>query len=95
VVSSATGSVVSLYTIVKPFQLADDSAGAPLGVLLRWDRTRSDKDRDANTTFVVAGLTWDLTTRAAVAVDYQQQLPHEGAAAPASKVYYAHFVANF
>jgi hypothetical protein len=94
-VSSATGSVVSLYTIVKPFLIADSTTSVPLGVLLRWDRAKPDKDADASTTFVVAGLTWDLTTRAGVAVDYQQQLSHDGATAPASKVYFAHFVANF
>ena len=39
--------------------------------------------------------TWDLTQRAAIALDYQEQLPHGGSTAAASKVYFAHFVVNF
>jgi hypothetical protein len=94
-VGSTTGSVVSLYSIVRPFQLAAGEAAAPLGVVLRWDRTKPDKSADANATFLVGGLTWDLTSRVAVAFDYQEQLSHEGATAPVAKVYFAHFVANF
>ena len=94
-VSSTTGSVVSLYTIFKPIQLAAGPSAAPLGVVLRWDRTKPDKDADANATFGIAGLTWDLTQRVSFAFDYQEQLSHNGGTVPAAKVYFAHFVANF
>jgi hypothetical protein len=92
---STTGRVLSAYTIVKPFQLADSASHVPLGVVLRWDRFEPDKSRDGNTRFVVAGLTWDLTKRTALALDYQEQLPKDGATSAPSKIYFAHFVANF
>ena len=94
-VRSATGRVVSAYTVIKPFLLADSARGLPLGVVLRYDDTRPDKSQDASQRFVIAGLTWDLNRRSALALDYQEQLPRNGAAGAPSKVYYAHFVANF
>ena len=94
-VASATGRVLSAYAVVKPFLLADSASAIPLGVVVRWDDTRPDKSQDPGTHFIVAGLTWDLSSRAALALDYQEQLPHDGTSTPASKVYFAHFVASF
>jgi hypothetical protein len=94
-VHTTTGRVLSAYTIFRPFQLADPASAVPIGVVLRWDEFKPNKSRDANTRFLVAGLTCDLTKRASLALDYQQQLPHDGAATAPVKVYFAHFVVNF
>jgi len=94
-VQSASGRVISAYTVFKPFLLADSARGLPLGVVLRYDDTRPDKSRDASQRFVIAGLTYDLNKRSALALDYQEQLPRNGLGGAPSKVYYAHFVANF
>ena len=94
-VATSTGRVVSAFAVIKPFLLADSASTVPLGVVARWDDTKADKAQDASTRFVIAGLTWDLTSRAAIALDYQEQRARRGASAPSSKVYFAHFVVNF
>ncbi|MFL5575453.1 MAG: hypothetical protein ACJ79S_05735 [Gemmatimonadaceae bacterium] len=95
-----TGQLISAYTVAKPFALlAGDSATlAPLGLVFRYDRFEPDKKLDPYIQYVVAGLTWDLTRRVSLALDYQETLPRNGQAPTAqnlSKIYFAQFVANF
>ena len=102
VVVDSTGRLLSFYGLAKPLALLD-TAAAPLGVVLRYDSFKPNTDADAKYHLWVAGLTYDLSKRASVAFDYQEQLSDEpfvigGVRVPATsplKQWFFHFVANF
>jgi hypothetical protein len=54
---------------------------------------RSDADRGYTTT--IAGVTWDLSKRTTLALDYQVQLPDERTSIPIVKTVFLHYVASF
>jgi hypothetical protein len=75
----STGRLIAGFVTMKPFQLLNDQSTFPLGLI--------------NT--VIGGLTWDLNKKSAISLDYQEQTPHSGAIAAATKTYFLHMVANF
>ena len=79
----------------KPFQLLKAESTFPLGVIARWDRFKPNTATDAYINTVIGGLTWDLNKKTALSLDYQEQTPHSGAIAAATKTYFLHLVANF
>ncbi|MEO7219879.1 MAG: hypothetical protein ABIZ73_04560 [Gemmatimonadaceae bacterium] len=40
-------------------------------------------------------MTWDLSNKTSVSLDYQEQIPVKGISIAPVKPYFAHFVANF
>jgi hypothetical protein len=93
-VGENTGRLWSVFGTARPFQMMDPN-GLPVGVVLRYDQLKPNTDLDENYHFFVAGLTYDLTKRVQFALDYQEQIPHDGLSVTASKTYFAHWVANF
>jgi hypothetical protein len=89
------GRLIAGFVTVKPFQLLNDKSTFPLGVVGRWDRFKPNTDTDAYINTVIGGLTWDLNKKTALSLDYQEQTPHSGAIAAATKTYFLHLVANF
>ena len=89
------GRLIAGFVTVKPFQLLNDKSTFPLGVVARWDRFKPNTDTDAYINTVIGGLTWDLNKKTALSLDYQEQTPHSGAIAAATKTYFLHLVANF
>jgi hypothetical protein len=91
----STGRLIAGFVTAKPFQLLNDKSTFPLGVIARWDRFKPNTSTDAYINTVIGGLTWDLTKKTALSLDYQEQTPHSGAIAAATKTYFLHLVANF
>jgi hypothetical protein len=95
-----TGRLWSVFGTAKPFQMMDAN-GLPLGIVLRYDNVKSNTDLDGSSRYFVGGLTWDLSKRIQFAVDYQEQVQHDGFASGSSTLdtpahtWYAHWVANF
>ena len=94
-VIDSTGRLASAYTVIKPFQIVSAKSTIPLGVVLRADNVKPSTSSSAHYDTVIAGLTWDLSNKAAISLDYQAQMPHGTPGVPATRVYYLHWVANF
>lgn len=90
-----TGRLIAGFTTIKPFQLINDKSTFPLGLIARWDRFKPNTANDGYINTVIGGLTFDLTKKTALSLDYQEQTPHSGAIAAATKTYFLHLVANF
>ena len=91
----STGQLIAGFVTVKPFQLMNDQSTFPLGLIARWDRAKPNTSTDAYINTIIGGLTWDLNKKSAISLDYQEQTPHSGAIAAATKTYFLHLVANF
>jgi len=87
---------MSAYMVAKPFRMIDAKHGAPLGVVLRYDRvTPNTSATDLGYHVLIGGLTWDLSSRTSISLDYQEQIPTRATVIAAQKVWYMHWVANF
>ena len=91
----SSGRLVAAFINAKPLQLLNEKSSSPLGVVARWDRFTPNTATSGYVSTVIAGLTWDLNRKTALALDYQEVTPHHGASAAASKTYFLHLVANF
>src|SRR3954471_24489583 len=91
----STGRLMAGFAVIKPFQLLSATSTFPLGLVARWDRFKPNTDTDAYINTVIGGLTWDLNKKSALSLDYQEQTPHSGVIAAATKTYFLHLVANF
>ncbi|HEY8687532.1 MAG TPA: hypothetical protein VIO57_18170, partial [Chloroflexota bacterium] len=91
----STGRLIAGFAAIKPFQLLNDQSTFPLGLVARWDRFKPNTATTGYVNTVIGGVTWDLNKKSAFSLDYQEQTPHNGAAAPAIKTYFLHIVANF
>lgn len=94
-VSDSTGRLFSAYAHVKPFQIADAKSSIPLGIVARFDNVKPNTSNDGHYNVVIAGLTWDLSRRTSVSLDYQEQTPHGTTAVAPTRIYFLHWVANF
>lgn len=94
VVVDSTGHILSGFAIVKPLALRDSSANR-LGVIVRYDKVTSNTTTDAAYHVFIGGLLFDLTKRASISFDYQEQLSERFGATLPLKTYFAHLVANF
>ena len=106
--TTATGRLLSAFTVVRPFAFTDDHHKSPFGVLLRYDHVSPfvsssgfvSAPSSSNAYHVlIGGLFADLSQRAQLAFDYQESLASDNGvstAPPAQlKGYYAHFNVNF
>ena len=95
-VVDSTGRLTSAYVVAKPFRMIDAKNGMPLGVVLRYDRvTPNTSATDLAYHVFIGGLTWDLSSRTSLSLDYQEQIPTRATVIAAQKVWYMHWVANF
>ena len=93
-VTDSTGTLFSAYALARPFPSVDKKPH-PLSLMARWDRVNVNTDKDSKYDVVIAGLIWDLSTKASFSVDYQENHPTEGSPIAPSKTWFAHFVARF
>ena len=90
VTEDRSGKVMSIYTLIKPLALMNETGTKAWGILLRWDNITGDTGYVPNAgdfpvvkgKFLIAGLTHDVNSKFSWALDYQQQSPN-GVAAPA------------
>ncbi len=66
--------LLSVHAHLRPARLVDADAQSSLGILSRWDRASGFQPSD----FFLAGVSWDLAPRTAVAVLRQSQQPRDG-----------------
>jgi hypothetical protein len=103
------GSFLYGFTVVRPFAFLNGIGKSPLALVARYDRVEPVRSiSDYSYHFFLGGLSYDISSRATLALDYQEQLPSSGAMLPAQtstgtvgipparqKTYFAHFVVNF
>jgi hypothetical protein len=90
-----TGSVTSLYVIIKPLLYIETAPEWPLGVVLRFDRIRNNVDTDPYQRNVIAGLSWDFNKRTSVYLDVQASQPKHGSTATDTRTFFLHVIANY
>ena len=108
VVTGTTGQLWSAFTIARPFAFVNQSGSSPFGVEARYDgvnptatTTGLANPPSADNAYhtLMAGVLWDLSQRAQLALDYQESLASSNGlstAPPApSKAYIIHFSVNF
>ncbi|MDO8502109.1 MAG: hypothetical protein Q7S20_09725 [Gemmatimonadaceae bacterium] len=94
-VVDSTGTLASAYALIRPMMLRDASKVHPLSLMARFDRVVTNTDSDARYNVVIAGLIWDLSSKASFSLDYQETTPASGSPIATNKMYFAHFVARF
>lgn len=93
--TQVTGNVGSVYVIAKPLAFVQGAPTWPIGVVLRADTFKPNTDVSPWQRNLIAGLSWDFNKKTSVYFDVQSLQPRSGSAAPDSKVWYLHVVANF
>ena len=105
-----TGRLASAFTVVRPLAFLHESGKSPWGIVARYDAVKPS----ASTTgymvpaapatsnayhVLIAGLFYDLSSAAQIALDYQESLASNNGVSLAppvqSKTYFAHFLVNF
>ena len=92
--TDSTGRLLSGYIVAKP-ALFFGGKSSPLGVLARYDQITPVSASAPKYHVAIAGLTYDLTNRIGVSLDYQEDLPENGLNRAPQKIYFSHFVVNF
>jgi opacity protein-like surface antigen len=90
-----TSQLFSAFALIRPAEWFDQGRRSRLGLVGRFDRFKVDTDRDPYTEFLVAGATWDLTSRITLALDYQGSTPRENPTGVPVKTWFFHYVATF
>ena len=98
-VSDIKGNLLSAFTVVRPFQLADSKSKSPVSLMVRYDHIQPDKSLSSQTSHLFeSSLILDVahSRRAQVAFDFQETLGTAPAAAIApNKMFQVRMVANF
>ena len=100
-VADSSGRIISGFGWIKPWTATKESLLQPLGFLARYDQITPRTEAPASPLWpaqyhvFIGGVTWDLTNRAAISFDYQEQLPNTVGSVTPSKIWFAHVVANF
>lgn len=98
VLVDSTGHLVSGFAVLKPLALFDTSYSR-LGLVARYDKVTTNTTSNSAYHVFIGGLILDLSRRASLSFDYQEQLADKnnglaGINQPL-KTYFMHLVANF
>lgn len=93
-VIDSTGTLLSLYGVVRPFR-GSNADPHSLSVVARYDRVNINTDRDARYEVIIAGVLWDLSNKVSVSVDYQENNPLDANAIARAHTLFAHLTARF
>jgi len=94
-VTSTDSRLISAYVVAHPLQAFNPANTIPLGVIVRYDQTKPDKDADPTFSQFIGGVTWDFTKRVAFGLDYQEMYGNEAAAIASTNTYNLRWVVNF
>ncbi|MFI5256610.1 MAG: hypothetical protein ACHQRK_05050 [Gemmatimonadales bacterium] len=97
------------FAVVRPFAFVNASGKSRFAVIGRYDHYKPLANlADYDYHFLVGGLSYDISSKATLALDYQEQLPSSGTVLPSTtatgtvaippaslKTFFAHFVVNF
>jgi len=105
---TATGRLLSGFTVVRPFAFSNETGKSPFGLVGRYDHVKPTVSSTGFATaptssnayhFLIGGMFYDISQRAQIALDYQEALASDNGLSSAppgqSKGYYAHFNVNF
>ena len=108
VLTETAGRLLSAFTVIRPFAFTNASGKSPFGIVARYDAVKPTSSTTGFATVpptdnayhtAIAGLFWDLSQKAQIALDYQESLASANGVSTApptpSKSYFAHFVVNF
>ena len=106
--SATTGRLLSALTVVRPLAFRAANGKSPFGIVARYDRVTPTAEStgivpvpSSSNSYhtVIAGLFYDLSQKAQLALDYQESLNAPsgttGSSLTQSKGYYAHFKVDF
>jgi hypothetical protein len=106
--TTTTGRLLSGLTVVRPLAFVNETGKSPFGIVARYDHVTPTTSSTGFTTApassnayhnLIAGVFFDLSQKAQIALDYQESLASDNDVSSAppsqSKGYYAHFVVNF
>lgn len=106
--TTTTGRLLSGLTVVRPLAFANETGKSPFGIVARYDHVKPSTSSTGFATApassnayhnLIAGVFYDLSQKAQLALDYQESLASDNDVSSAppsqSKGYYAHFVVNF
>ena len=99
-VTGRTGNLLSTFALVRPMEIANSAKRSPWGVLGRIDSFKLNNDQPAGaanpkTNFVIAGLFYDVNTRATFALDYQEAKVETATSNFPTKTLFMHWNVNF
>jgi hypothetical protein len=98
-VSDIKGSLMSAFTVIRPFQLADNTSKSPVSIMVRYDAIQPDKSLSSQRDHLFeSSLIFDVANsrRAQVAFDFQETLGTAPASAiTPNKMFQVRMVANF
>jgi len=108
VATTTSGRLLSGLFAVRPLAFSSETGKSPFGLVGRYDHVKPTVSTTGFATppsssnayhFLVAGMFYDISQKAQLALDYQEALASDNGVSSAppsqSKVYYAHFVINF
>lgn len=102
--------LLNAFTVVRPLAFINGTPNSPFAVVARYDRYEPVSNiGNYSYHFLLGGVSYDISSKASLALDYQEQLPSGGAVVPAAigstgtagvpaanlKTYLMHFVVNF
>ncbi len=93
-ITTATGSVYSAYTIVRPLAYINNTKTDPWSIVLRADQYKPASSADPYQRFLIGGIGYDISSKTTVYADFQDLEGHDGSTAD-SKAFYFHFVIGF
>jgi hypothetical protein len=108
VAETTTGRLLSGFTVVRPLAFSSEIHKSPFGLVGRYDHVKPTVSSTGFATapassnayhLLIAGMFYDISQRAQIALDYQEALASDNGVSSAppgqSKGYYAHFNVNF
>ena len=94
IVTNVKGNLVSAFTIVKP-GLLGLPLPSPLLAVVRHDFFKPDADADGFQRFLIAGLGWQLTSKATVYLDWQRRTAGDGASDVNDSIFFVHGILSY
>jgi hypothetical protein len=92
--TDVTGRLLSSYVVLKPLALLG-AGPSSWNVVFRYDHIKPNVDTPANHDFIIAGIGYDLSRRASLWLDYQNQDPKDGSTAADVKTLFVQAIVSF
>jgi hypothetical protein len=90
-----TGQLYDAFLIVRPIEFTKPDTKQSFGALVRYDHFKPNKDVDGYSQFLVAGVFWEPTRKASLALDYQGSTPKNGLSGAKSESLFLHWQLYF
>ena len=92
---STTGQLYDGFIVIRPLEFSNPDTKQSFGATVRYDHFKPNKDADGYSQFLVAGIFWEPTRKAALALDYQAATPKNGLSGTKSESVFLHWQLYF